>query len=68
METIQFEKSAAFLRRVFSEYPKGELKVICPRCRAEMQVALSQQDAARLNRSRGLYCPNGHIQSVFTIR
>ena len=67
METVVFEQGPNFTRRVFLEYPKGELRVLCP-CGEEMIVVLTKEDAMRLKRGRGMYCPKGHITAIFNIR
>lgn len=68
METVVFEKGSAFLRKIFAEYPEGGLRVVCPACGEEMAVVLTAEDVALHGRTRGIYCPQGHIQSVFNIR
>ncbi|MFZ5875145.1 MAG: hypothetical protein ACOYXU_01935 [Nitrospirota bacterium] len=68
METIVFERGSAFLRKVFAEFPNGNLRVVCPACGEEMVIVLTAEDAAIQGQARGIYCPQGHIKTIFNFR
>lgn len=68
MDQIIYDGSLETKKRIFTDYPKGKLSVICPRCREEIVVVITPEDAAKYQKGPGLYCPNRHFWVHFDFR
>lgn len=68
METIIYDGTLPTKRKIFDEFPKGELSVVCPKCKQEVIIVLDAAGVEKYGKAPGIYCPNGHFWTVFNLR
>lgn len=65
MDDFVYDGSADSLRKVCDLHPRGVV-IRCPKCKAELVVALTVEEANQRKVHPGIYCPNDK-RHVFTI-
>ncbi len=65
MKDYFYDESEESFRKVCELHPKGVI-IRCPKCKAQLTVALTAKEANEKKVHPGIYCPNNR-RHVFTI-
>ncbi len=67
MEEITYNETLSQLNYIFENYGKGDLVVICPKCKKEVIIAITPGDVKKYQRGPGMFCPNGDFWRLFNM-
>jgi hypothetical protein len=67
MESFVYDGTDEALRKAYNLKDNG-VRVLCPKCRSELKVALDFESADRLGVHPGIFCPNGHVNVLIELR